>query len=417
MGAAPTDAGTEQSRLSGLRSLPRNVWAASACSFLMDASSEMLHNLVPLFLANVLGARTVTIGSIEGIAESIASLVKVFSGWLSDRLGSRKWLAVAGYAFSALTRPLFYLAHSPGAIGVARWVDRTGKGVRTAPRDALLADAISPPQRGLAFGFHRAADTAGAALGLAVALGVVWWLQAGRLTLAEGTFRTVALVSMVPAVLAVLALALGAREPQRKDHAGAVRLGFRGLGRPFLGLMLIIGVFQLGNSSDAFLVLRAQERGMSVAQVLLMMFCFNLVYALLSTPLGSLSDRVGRRPLIILGWLVYAAVYLGLALAHYTWQIWVANVVYGVYYALAHGTQLALVADLVPAHLRGMAYGSYNAAIGILAFPASLIAGLLWQGVGAWPGLGPAAPFYFGAGMALLAALLLALWHPRLSRG
>jgi len=413
MDSLPTDTPASRPRLSRLRALPRNVWAASACSFLMDVSSEMLHTLVPLFLANVLGAQTVTIGSIEGVAESLASLLKVSSGWLSDRLGSRKWLAVAGYALSALTRPLFYLAHSPGAIGVARWMDRTGKGVRTAPRDALLADSISPPQRGLAFGFHRAADTAGAAVGVAVALGVVWGLQASQLRLAESAFRTVALVSLIPAVLAVLALALGAREPQRKNHQGAVRLGFRGLGRPFLGLMLIIGVFQLGNSSDAFLVLRAQERGMSVAQVLLMILCFNLVYALLSAPLGSLSDRIGRRPLIILGWLVYAAVYLGLALAHYTWQIWAANVVYGVYYALGYGTQLALVADLVPAHLRGTAYGSYNAAIGILAFPASVIAGLLWQGVGAWPGLGPAAPFYFGAGTALLAALLLALWRPR----
>lgn len=394
------------------RSLPRNVWAASGTSFFMDISSEMLINLLPLFLANVLGATTIIIGAIEGIAESIASLLKVFSGWLSDRIGNRKWLAVAGYGLSALIRPLFYFAQTWATVGAARWLDRTGKGIRTAPRDALLADSIQPEQRGRAFGFHRAADTAGAAIGVGIALAVVWARQAHQAKLAESTFRFVVLASIIPAVLAVLVLAVGAREPQKAAAREKVKIGFSRLGRPFLYFMVIVGLFELGNSSDAFLILRAQERGLTVEQVLLMVLCFSVVYALVATPGGSLSDRIGRRPVIIAGWIAYAVIYLGFALARTGWQIWGGYVLYGLYYGLGYGTQRALVADLVPPHLRGTAYGSYNAAVGLLAFPASLIAGALWQGVGAWKGFGPSAPFLFGAVMALLASLLLALWRP-----
>jgi len=393
---------------SSLRALPRNIWAVSLTSFFMDISSEMVINLLPLFLANALGVRTAVIGLIEGVAEATASLLKVFSGWLSDRLRSRKWLAVGGYTLSALSKPFFYIASSWGLAAGVRWADRVGKGLRTAPRDALVADSISEEQRGLAFGFHRAADTGGAVIGLLIALGVAWMAQRNALQLGRATFQAVVLISLVPAVLAVLSLAIGARDVPAGEARERPRISFRGLGRRFALFMLIVGLFDLGNSSDAFLILRAQERGLNVLGVLGMLVTFNLVYALLSTPAGSLSDRIGRRRIIVGGWLVYAAIYLGIGLARTGWQVWLLYALYGVYYGLAYGTTKALVADVVPDHLRGVAYGTYNATLGVLDLPASIIAGLLWQGIGSWEGLGPSAPFFFGAALALLAAVLMA---------
>ncbi len=319
---------------------------------------------------------------------------------------------MAGYGLSALSKPFFYFANTWGAIAATRWADRVGKGVRTAPRDALVADSIDPHQRGLAFGFHRAADTAGAMLGLIIALIIVWVAQSASLELGRSTFQTVVLVSLLPAFLAVISLALGARDVPVTGQRERPVISFRGLGKPFLVFMLIVGLFDLGNSSDAFLVLRAQERGLNVLGILGMLITFNLVYTLVSTPAGSLSDRVGRRKVIVGGWLAYAAIYFGFAIAGTGWQIWVLYMLYGVYYGLAYGTTKALVADLVPAELRGTAYGTYNAVLGILDFPASVIAGVLWQGVGGWKGFGAPAPFLFGAVMALSAAVLMILWKP-----
>jgi MFS family permease len=402
-----------QKGANGLRGLPRNVWAVSLTSFFMDVSTEMVINLLPLFLSNVLGVRMSIIGLIEGVAEATASLLKLFSGWLSDRLRARKWLAVAGYGLSALVKPFFYFAGSWGAVAAVRWVDRLGKGIRTAPRDALVADSTPEAQRGLAFGFQRAADTAGAMLGLAIALLVIWLAQKNQVSLSAGTFRTLVLLSLPPAALAVLALALGTRDVPVAGQRAAPKFALRSLGRPFVRFLLVVGLFDLGNSSDAFLVLRAQERGLSVTGILATLVVFNLVYTLVSTPAGSLSDRLGRRRLIIGGWLVYALIYLGFGLAQAAWQIVGLYSLYGLYYGLAFGTTKAMVADLVPAELRGTAYGTYNAMIGILDFPASLIAGLLWQGAGGWAGFGPSAPFLFGAATALLAAMLLGVFVPR----
>ncbi|MFQ6102589.1 MAG: MFS transporter [Anaerolineae bacterium] len=398
-----TESETTISQKARLRTLPRNVWAVSLTSFFMDISSEMVINILPLFLSNVLGVKTDIIGLIEGVAEATASLLKVFSGWLSDRLRARKWLAVGGYALSALSKPFFYFANSWGAVAGVRWADRVGKGIRTAPRDALVADSIDERHRGLAFGFHRAADTSGAVLGLLVALGAVWLAQAKSVELTRPTFQTVVLISLVPAFLAVLSLALGAEDVPVTRVRERPRISFRGLGKRFALFMLIVGIFDLGNSSDAFLVLRAQERGLSVIGVLGMLLTFNLVYALVSTPAGSLSDRIGRRRVIVGGWLVYAIIYLGFALAGTGWHVWVLYAIYGVYYGLAYGTAKAMVADIVPQELRGTAYGTYNAVLGILDFPASLIAGLLWRY------LTPAAPFFFGAALALAATVLMAL--------
>jgi MFS family permease len=389
------------------RKIPRNVWALSGTSFFNDISSEMILNLLPLFLANVLGAGTAVIGLIEGVAESTASLLKVYFGGLSDRMGARKPLAVGGYLLSTVVKPVFLLAGSWGVVAGARWADRVGKGVRTAPRDALVADSVSSADRGLAFGLHRAADTGGAVLGLLVAVAVVAHLQGDASELSRETFQTLVLVSLIPALLAVLTVAVGVKESRRKTEADAPRIGFRGLGRRFAVFLAIVGLFDLGNFSDAFLVLRAQERGLGVADVLWTLVGFNLVYAVVSTPAGALSDRIGRRRVIIAGWIAYAGIYLGFALAGSGTQIVALYLCYGAYYGLTMGTAKAMVADLVPARLRGTAYGSYNALLGVIDLPASLIAGLLWQGVGSWQGFGPAAPFYFGAATALAAALLL----------
>ncbi len=396
-----------------LRSLPRNVWAVSLTSFFMDISSEMVINILPLFLSNVLGVKTNIIGFIEGIAEATSSLLKMFSGWLSDRLGTRKWLAVAGYGISALAKPFFYIADTWGLVAGVRWADRVGKGVRTAPRDALVADSIDEKQRGLAFGFHRAADTAGAVFGLLIALLVVWLAQQNAGALTRATFQTVVLVSLIPAVLAVIALAVGTQEVAVTRTQAPPRIMFRGLGKRFLVFMLIVSLFDIGNSSDAFLVLRAQERGLNVIGILGMLVTFNLVYTLVSAPAGAISDKIGRRRVIIGGWLVYAAIYLGFAVAGTGWHVWVLYAIYGIYYGLAYGTTKAMVADLVPEALRGTAYGTYNAVLGILDFPASLIAGVLWQGVGRWSGFGPAAPFFFGAATSLSAAVLMMAWGRR----
>jgi MFS family permease len=405
------------SQSSSLRNLPRNVWAVSLTSFFMDISSEMVINILPLFLANVLGVRTNVIGIIEGLAESTSSLLKVFSGWFSDKLRGRKWLAVGGYGLSALAKPFFYFADSWGMVAGVRWVDRVGKGIRTAPRDALVADSIEERQRGLAFGFHRAADTAGAMLGLLIALGVVWLAQSNTADLNRPTFQTIVLVSLLPAALAVLTMTFGAREVPVSEQRPAPKFAFRQLGAPFMAFMLIVGVFELGNSADAFLVLRAQERGLSVTGILGVLVVFNLVYTLVSTPAGSLSDRVGRRRIIVGGWLIYALVYLGFGLIQSAWQVWALYILFGLYYGLAYGTSKAMVADLVSDDVRGTAYGTYNAVLGLLDFPASLIAGVLWQGVGAWRGFGAPAPFLFGACMATLAALLLAYWLPHVRQG
>lgn len=398
--------------LPNLRSLPRNVWAVSLTSFFMDISSEMVINILPLFLSNVLGTRTVVIGAIEGFAEATASILKVFSGWLSDRLRARKWLAVMGYAVSAAAKPFFYFANSAGLVGGVRFADRVGKGIRTAPRDALVADSVEPEKRGLAFGFQRAADTAGAMLGLLIALGVVWFAQQNIEKLTRNTFQLIVLISIIPAILAVAALMIGAKEVSITGQRTMPKFAFRSLGKPFMIFMIIVGIFDLGNSSDAFLVLRAQERGINVLGIMGMLVVFNLVYTLVSIPAGSLSDKIGRQRVILGGWLVYALIYLGFAVVQSSTGVWVLYVIYGIYYGLAYGTTKALVADLVPEALRGTAYGTYNAVLGLLDFPASLIAGLLWQGIGSWKGFGAAAPFWFGGGLALIASVLLAIWLP-----
>jgi MFS family permease len=397
--------------------LHRNVWVVTLTSFLTDISSEMLFNLLPIYLFSVLGVRTGLIGLIEGLADSAASLLKMLSGWVSDRLRRRKPIAVVGYALSSLVKPLLYFVTTWGGALAVRFGDRVGKGLRTAPRDALVADSVSADQRGFAFGLHRAGDTAGAVIGLGLVLAII--LRQGGIDaeLSRSTFQKVVLLSMIPAISAVFVLAFGAREkkpvaleptakglPADRSDVAKSRLVSN---RPFMLFILIMVLFTLGNSSDAFLILRAQNAGLSVPGVLGMLISFNLVYSLLSTPAGALSDRLGRRKVLWAGWLIYVLTYLGFALANAGWQTWVLMILYGVYYALAEGVARAYLADLVPAYQRGTAYGVLHAAVGITALPASVLAGILWQGVGGWIGYGPSAPFFFGAGLALCAVVLL----------
>ncbi len=383
-------------------------------SFLTDVSSEMIFTLMPLFLANILGATTVIIGFIEGLADSIASVLRVVSGWLSDRLGKRKPLSFAGYAISAVAKPFMCLASTWAMVLGIRFSDRLGKGIRTAPRDALVADSATLENRGKAFGFHRAMDTSGAVCGLVFAAIVVFLTQKGALELAQDTYQLLVIIGVIPAILA-LVFFLFIKETKKEqatpdkavDTPGVQETNKKNISTKldvrFKVFLLIIFVFSLGNSSDAFLILRAQNLGNPVFSILVMLVLFNLVYALISTPAGTLSDRLGRRRLILLGWLAYGMTYLGFAVASSAWQAWLLFMLYGVYYGLAEGVVRAFVADLVPANKRGTAYGFFHTVVGLTLLPASIIAGWLWHS------LSPAAPFYFGAGLALLAMLGLAL--------
>jgi MFS family permease len=399
---------TERKRIFGLNP---NIFFLGLVSFLTDVSSEMIFTLLPLFLANILGAAAVVIGFIEGVAESTASLLKFFSGWLSDRLGQRKPLAFIGYALSTLAKPFMYIATTWGLVLGVRFADRFGKGIRTAPRDALVADSVSAEQRGKAFGFHRAMDTSGAALGLVLAAAVVFLLQKGTLELVLNTYQWLVLIGVIPAVLSLFMFffireAKKGSSPQSQSEClekspQNKKAGFDNRFKLFLGIMFL---FTLGNSSDAFLILRAQNLGNPVLYILLMLILFNVVYAAVSIPAGVLSDKLGRRRIIVLGWLVYALTYLGFAVASASWHVWLLFALYGVYYGLAEGVARAFVADLVPGDRCGTAYGLFHGVVGITLLPASVIAGWLWQAIS------PAAPFYFGAGLAFLAMIgLLAL--------
>ena len=363
---------------STLQRLPRNVWVVTITSFLTDVSSEMLVNLIPFFLANVLGVRTAVIGLIDGIAETTASLVKILSGALSDRLGKRKWLTVAGYGLSTFAKPFLYFASAWGWVLGVRFADRVGKGIRTAPRDALIADSIDKDQRGLAFGLHRAGDTAGAFLGLGIAAVIIWLTQSQTVDLTRSTFQIIVLVSIVPAVLAVAVLAVGTVEVTGAGKGvEKTRLTLKSMDARFKSFLAVVVLFTLGNSSDSFILLRGQERGLSILQVMGMALTFNALYTVFAGPLGAWSDKIGRRRLMLGGWLMYGLIYLGLAFSQTGWQVWMLFGLYGLYYAATEGTAKALVADLVPEAMRGTAYGLFNAAIGITALPASLIAGLL----------------------------------------
>lgn len=383
-------AGLHHRRLLGVTP---TVFAAGIVSLLMDISTEMLTPVLPLFVTGVLGASAVTLGLIEGAAEATASWLKVVSGRLSDR-GARKPWAVAGYGLSALSRPLLALSASwPQLLG-ARLVDRTGKGLRGAPRDAIIAADTPPAELGRAFGVHRAMDTLGAAIGPLVAFAALPILG----------YRGLFWLSAVPAALAVLVLILFVRE--RRGEVAARRRARR---EPFPrdGRVLLflagVGVFALGNSSDAFLFLRLADLGIPATTLPLAYFGFNAIYAAASVPAGVVADRLGRGRVASWGLLLFAAVYAGFGLAEAAWQALVLFALYGLFMAFTDGVWRAYLGELAPANARGAVYGAYAAVVGAAVLPASLIAGRLWDA------LGHDAPFLYGAGMAALGAGILAV--------
>jgi len=390
--------------------LTANVFFLGIVSFLTDISSEMTLTLLPLFLANVLGTSTIVIGLIEGVAESAASLLKIGSGWFSDRWQQRKILTIIGYGLSTISKPFLFFASTWHWVLGVRFADRLGKGVRTSPRDALLADSVPAEERGKSFGFHRAMDSFGAVLGLGVAALIVYLSQKGAVDITQASFQRLVLVGIIPAVLAVLVIIFFIHESkEKKDKVNppvareipkhknnGLFTGMPTRFKIFLGIMVL---FTLGNSSDAFLILRAQNIGLSTFHILLLLVTFNIVYALIAGPAGILSDKIGRKTLIIGGWTVYAFIYLGFGMASTPWVIIGLFVAYGIYYGAAEGAGRALVADMVPAEKRGTAYGLYHGAVGISVLPASVIAGWLWQSIN------PAAPFFFGAGLAAVACI------------
>ena len=390
---APPDASAPPTKLG------RNVIALSAVSFFTDVSSEMIYPLIPVFLATALGASASAVGIVEGAAESTAALLKLASGWISDRVKRRKPLVVAGYALASAVRPLIGLAQGVASVMAIRVTDRIGKGIRTAPRDALIADSVDPSVRGRAFGLHRAADNAGAVVGPLIAFAVLRW---------EGVpLRHVFFFAALPAAIAMVILITRVRETPRLVPASEAPHLEGGLGARFWAYLGVVLLFTLGNSTDAFLLLRAAQIGVPVAMAPLLWALLNFVKSALSTPGGALSDRIGRKPLIVAGWFVYAAVYLLFGRATEPWHAWALFAVYGVYFGLTEGVEKALVADLVPAARRGAAFGWYNLALGLGALPASLLFGAIWDRAGA-----PAA-FTFGAAMAALAALAIAFVAPR----
>ncbi len=355
----------------------------------------MIYPIIPIFLTSVLNAPMAVIGIIEGIAESTSSLLKVFSGWYSDRLKKRLPFAITGYTLSAVSRPILAVAFGWPVVLLARFIDRLGKGVRTSARDALIADSTHEDHRGRAFGYHRALDTMGAVGGPLVAFIFLHFSGEG--------FRTLFLLASIPAVIGVVLLVLFVRETavtrKKADPAPVGRI-FSGLGRPFSLFLVVTGIFAIGNSSDAFLILRAKDVGFSTSSVILIYVLYNCSYALLSYPAGILSDRIGRKSVMISGYLIFALVYTGIALTTNPSYFWLIFVVYGFYVAFTEGVSKAMIADVVEPGRIATAMGAWQTIVGLATFFASFVAGLLWQYIG------PAAPFVYGAGTAILASLL-----------
>lgn len=376
--------------------LGRNVVALGVVSFFTDMSGEMIYPLLPVFLTATLGASAAFVGVIEGTAESMSALLKLVSGWWSDRVRVRKPFVIAGYILATLVRPLVAVANAAWQVLAVRVTDRVGKGLRGAPRDALIADSVDPSIRGRAYGFERACDNAGAVVGPLIAFALLQW---------DGlTLRHVFWLALVPGLFAVAVAVWGVREVPKKVARSSVPLDLsQPMGRRFWAVLGVMFVFTLGNSTDAFLLLRANQLGVSLALTPIIWALLNGVKTLTNTHGGALSDRVGRRPTLVIGWLVYAAVYLAFAHASQQWHAWALFAVYGIYFGFTEGSERALVSDMVPADRRGTAFGWFNLAVGLGALPASLMFGEIWDRVS------PAAAFTFGATLAVVAAAGIAV--------
>jgi len=373
--------------------IPRNVVILGLVSFFNDVASEMIYPLVPIFLTSVLGAPVSIVGLIEGIAESIASILKVVFGWLSDKLRKRKPFIVAGYSLSTVSKIIFGLAYSWPFVLLARFIDRFGKGTRTSARDALIAESSEASVRGKTFGFHRALDTLGAVVGPLLALVAIKALG--------NNIRLIFFLSFIPAFIGVLLLFFFVKEKGRKQkNSSDFQFHWRDIDPSFKIFLLISFIFALGNSSNAFLILRAQNLGLSVTMVILVYVLYNFVYAIFSIPAGIISDKIGPKKLLLAGFLLFALIYLFFGLITKSLFLWLLFPFYGIYMALTEGVSKAYISNLVPQEKIGTAFGIYQTTIGLCAFFASWIAGMLWSYVGI------SSPFIFGSMMAILAALL-----------
>ncbi len=390
------------------RKLPRNVFAISLLSLLNDTSSEIIYPLLPVFLSITLGASPGVIGLIEGAAESVSSLLKLFAGYFSDRRGKRKGFVVLGYSLASFARPLLAFATSWYQVLAIRLTDRVGKGIRSAPRDAMIADTVATEERGLAFGFHRAMDHTGAVVGPLIGYLLVLIFAANRSSPTAADFTKIFLFASLPAIAAVFVAIFLVRESPQRARISEVevqtkppRLSLQGFDRNFKVFLAIVALFTLSNSTDAFLLLRAQTAGVSVATIPVLWAMLHVSKVLSSLIGGDLSDRLGRRRLIISGWILYAAVYAGFAFVTNEVSVWILFLIYGIYFGLAEGAEKALVADLVKPEQRGTAYGLYNLAFSITVLPASLLMGAIWS----W--WGPAPAFLTSAILGSSAALLM----------
>ncbi len=386
--------GSDEKKDSVFFGFGKNVFVTGLVSFFMDVSSEMIYPLVPLFLSSVLGVNKSVIGLIEGIAESTASLIKVFSGWFSDRLGNRKWLMAAGYGISTLSRPIVALATGWQHVMGSRFMDRFGKGVRTAPRDAIIAESTDKSSLGKTFGFQRAMDSMGAVAGPALAFFLLGILS--------NDYRKVFWLSMIPGVIAVFLIIFFITEKKKAVafHAARPKLTFRHFDRQFKFFVIISALFALGNSSDMFLILRAEQTGVPPGLIPVLYLLFNFVYSLSSIPAGIAADRYGSKQIMLLGFILFAIVYYGFAVASDTKTIWLLFVFYGLFMGLTDGIQRAFLATIIPQDFKATAFGFYNSVVGLAMLPASLIGGWLWDHVA------PSATFYFGAATAAVSALL-----------
>jgi MFS family permease len=388
------------------KNLPRNVFALSLVSLLNDTSSEIIYPLLPTFLALTLGASPFAIGAIEGAAESTASLLKLFSGYLSDKFGRRKLPVFLGYALASIVRPLLAFVTTWTQVLGVRLVDRVGKGIRGAPRDALLAAEVAPENRGFAFGFNRAADHLGAVIGPVVAFILLSYFALNPQVPTVEEYQQVFLVASVPVVLGLFVIVFFVKEDGKKELHETVektkmKFSLAAFDSNFKRFLVTIALFTLSNSSDAFLLLRATEAGIAPAVLPLLWMALHFSKVFFSLVGGDLSDRIGRKALIFSGWILYALVYAGFAFVSEAWQAWILFIVYGVYFGLTEGTEKALVADMVSDEKRGTAYGLYALAFGITVFPASLLIGGIWSYFGA------SAAFLFSAALSICASLLL----------
>ena len=387
---------------STLRQIPKGIWVLGFVSMLMDISSEMIHSLLPLFMVTTLGSSVFVVGIVEGLAESTALIVKVFSGILSDYIGKRKGLAVLGYSMGAFSKPLFAMANSSGFVLTARLLDRIGKGIRGAPRDALVADIAPPHIRGAAFGLRQSLDTVGAFLGplLAVGLMLLW----------ANDFRAVFWVAVIPGMLAVALLVFGIREPEHTKSEKRInpisRENLKRLSKPYWWVVAIGAIFMLARFSEAFLVLRGLQAGIPIALSPLVMVAMNVIYAVSAYPFGKLSDRVQHTLLLAFGLIVLIIADLVLANSHHWSAILAGVTLWGIHMGMTQGLLAAMVADTAPADLRGTAYGFFNLMSGITLLIASGLAGYIWDQFGA------ATTFYIGAAFCLLALAILGL-QPR----